>query len=567
MEEYLWEITETSDQRIREMIEESTVTRPIAATLVQRGIEPENVQKFLFPALRNMVDPFLLPGAETAAARLWEAIHKGERILIFGDYDTDGITSTALTSWVLRKNGANVKTVLPHRIDDGYGLTAAAVSREGPYGCDVMLTVDCGVTSYEAADAARRLGVDLIVTDHHMPGKEMVQAHAVVDPKLPGSPKEVQTLAGVGVAFKVCHAFIKYGRQNGLCQDETDLREGMDLVALGTVADIVPLLDENRILVKFGLEELARQQRPGVHALCEISSVRDGVQTSDITYRLAPRLNAAGRMGDPNDSLKLLEATSMVDAFTQARLLDERNRERQSIEEEVVRNAEEQINEIYNLEQDRTIVVRNDEWHQGVVGIVASRLTRNYHRPSVVLSRDPSGQLTGSARSIRRLNLVDILDDCKETLTRYGGHAMAAGLSLKEECLDAFREQFEAAVRTVLSVNSMKPSLEVSSEVSFAELTDEFFTELEMLAPFGHGNPEPIFVARDVYPERITAAGKNHSRGYLRDASGARIAFIAFRRPPDTLPPAPWDLAYTPHINHFAGNATPQARIVDIREC
>lgn len=565
MEERIWELNEKNECRIQELIEEAGVTRPTALVLLARDINPEQVHDFLNPELKNIGDPYLLSGTREASARLWQAIQEGQRIIIHGDYDTDGITASALLAWVLRNNGGNVGCYLPHRIDDGYGLTAESIAKVSAGNCDLLLTVDCGITSHEAALAAQGINLDLIITDHHTPGPEALNALAVVDPKLPGSPKEIRELAGVGVAFKVAHAFLKYGREMGFGGEDTDLRQCLDLVALGTVADIVPLLHENRILVKHGLGVLAAQQRPGIHALCDIAGVRENLGTADITYRLAPRINATGRMGDPTDGLRLLEADNMVDASAMAKILDCRNKERQNIEEAVVQDAEDQIARRYNLNSARSIVVWSDGWHQGVVGIVASRLTRRYHRPSVVLTRDPSGQFTGSARSIRMLNLVNVLDECADTLIRFGGHAMAAGLSLNEEMLEIFCQQFDVAVQKVLGIESMKPMLNICGQVSLDELDDVFFQELLMLEPFGHGNPEPVLVARGIYSERRSLAGRNHTRGILRDENGTRIQFIAFGRLPNDFPPQPWDIVFSPHINRFNGIAQPQLRLHDVQ--
>lgn len=565
MEEYIWEMSANNDARVQALITESGVTRPIALVLDMRGIGPEKMRDFLSPSLSDIGDPYLLPGTREASERLWRAIRNGQRILIHGDYDTDGITASALLAWVLRRNGGNVECYLPHRIDDGYGLTVESITKTHASQCDLLITVDCGITSYEAVALARSRNLDLIITDHHTPGPEPLEALAVVDPKLPGAPVEIQELAGVGVAFKICHAFLKYGREHGYGGEDTDLRQGLDLVALGTVADIVPLLHENRILVRHGLRVLAGKQRPGIHALCEIAGVNEELATGDITYRLAPRINATGRLGDPSDSLRLLEADNMVDAANLARVLDEQNRERQIIEEEVVQGAEAQIERRYNLDTTRSLVVWNDGWHQGVVGIVASRLTRKYHRPSVVLTRDPQGQFTGSARSIRRLNLVDLLGECSGCLLRFGGHAMAAGLSLEEERLEEFCAKFDEAVQKVLGIESMRPIIPICGEVSFSELDDVFFQELAMLEPFGHGNPEPVFIAHGVQPERRMPAGRNHTRGMLRDVHGTRMQFIAFGRQPDAFPPPPWDVAFSPHINRFNGNAVPQLRILDVK--
>ena len=568
MEEYLWEISPNNEQRIQSLIEEANVTRPIALVLDTRGITTENVFEFLNPSLDSIGDPYLLPGTKEASIRLWQAIMDGQRILIHGDYDTDGITASALLAWVLRRNGGKVECYLPHRIEDGYGLTPESISKANAKRGDLLITVDCGITSYDAVKLAKELELDVIITDHHTPGNEELDVIAVVDPKLPGSPAEIQELAGVGVAFKVCQAFLKYGRENGYGGEDTDLSLGLDLVALGTVADIVPLLHENRVLVKHGLSILAQQRRPGIHALCDISGVNKTLSTTDITYRLAPRINATGRMGDPTDSLKLLESSRMSTAGELARILNDKTTERQTIEEAVVTAAEEQIAKRCDLKTIRSLVVWADNWHQGVVGIVASRLTRKYHRPSVVLTRDPNGQFTGSARSIRRLNLVDLLGECKETLLRFGGHAMAAGLSLTEDKLEEFCKQFDAAVQRVLGIESMKPQLTVCGEVSFNELDDIFFEELKMLEPFGHGNQEPAFLTKCVYPDSMKAiskSAKSHSTGSVYDKHGSKMPFIAFGRAPSDFPPPPWDIVYTLHLNTFNNLNMHQLRILDVR--
>lgn len=565
MEDYLWEIAQNNAARIRELIDEAGVTRPVALVLETRGITADKVYEFLNPSMNSIGDPFVLPGTRKASERMWQAIHDGKRIVIHGDYDTDGITASALLAWVLRRNGGHVECYLPHRIDDGYGLTPESISKTNASAHDLLITVDCGITSYDAVRIAKEREIDVIITDHHTPGVEQLDVVAVVDPKLPGAPQEIQELAGVGVAFKVCQAFLKYGHEMGYGGEDTDLSLGLDLVALGTVADIVPLLHENRILVKHGLSILAQQRRPGIHALCDTSGVTDTISTPDITYRLAPRINATGRMGDPTDSLKLLEANDMVTAYELARILDQQNKERQTIEEMVVKAAEEQIAKRCDLKTIRSLVVWADNWHQGVVGIVASRLTRRYHRPSVVLTRDPNGQFTGSARSIRRLNLVDLLGECKDTLIRFGGHAMAAGLSLQEDMLESFCTKFDEAVQKVLGIDSMKPQLNVCGEVMFSELDDMFFEELHMLEPFGHGNPEPVFISYNVMPDSLKPAGSIHCRGMVTDRSGVRMPFIAFGRTPSDFPPPPWDIVYTPHINHFNNVSSPQLRILDVR--
>jgi single-stranded-DNA-specific exonuclease len=563
MSEHLWEVAVVDEAEVQAIQDTAQVSRPTAIVLASHNISPNAVANFLNPTLSSLEDPYELAGTKEAASRLWQAIKTGEKILIHGDYDADGITSTVLLSSILRHNGAKTTCFLPHRIDDGYGLTPDSIEKS----CDghtLLVTVDCGITSFEAVDAATQRGLDVIITDHHEPAERIPEAKVIVNPKYRCSSPEVKHLAGVGVTFKVCHAFLKYGRENGLGGMATDLRDGLDLVALGTVADIVPLLHENRSLVKHGLKVLSQQHRPGIRALCEIANVNEPVSTTDIAYRLAPRLNAAGRMGDPTEAYRLLQCQSMVEAFSLADLLDTHNRNRQTIEETAMVAAEAQIKSQIDLTKARTIVVAGEDWHQGVIGIVASRLVRKYHRPSIVLSTDGDGLWGGSGRSIRPVNLVSVLEKCSSQLTRFGGHAMAAGLSLHQESLSRFRELFEDAVAEILAPGAMKPQLEIAGDVSFAEISDQFFSELKDLEPFGHSNHEPVFRTSEVFPERKLPAGARHTRGTLRDISGARFDFIAFGRTINELPPPPWTIAYTPQINTFAGRNLPQIKIIDI---
>ena len=566
MSNIVWEVAGADPGKIRAFQNEAGLTRPTAMVLSSRQVAIGSLEQFLRPQLSALGDPYDLPGTLDAAKRLWQAIQRDEQILIHGDYDTDGVTATALVEWVLKSNGARIRSFLPHRFDDGYGLTADSIHKACSEPVDLLVTVDCGITSYEALAAAREHGLDVIITDHHEPGDHAVNHCTVIDPKVnPGSDESLRDLAGVGVAFKLCHAFLKFGREQNLGGYSTDLREALELIALGTVADIVPLMGENRCLVRHGLNVLARQHRPGIRALCELSRVRDQLNTTDITFRLAPRLNAAGRVGDPHDTLKLLQARSIVEAFPLAEQLDQHNRERQQIEEEALQAAEAQISQRIDLQNERTIVVWDDNWHQGVVGIVASRLVRKYNRPSIVLTRDGTGQLTGSGRSIRRLNLVAVLDACRQHLERFGGHAMAAGLALEGDNLPRFVETFEQVVHGVLGREAMVPVQEICGEVMFRELDRQFFRELELLAPFGHQHREPVFLTRHCQADRILRAGNHHSKGIVRDLSGAKHKFICFGIQPESLPPAPWNLVYTPHLNRFNGSVTPQLRLVDVR--
>ncbi len=563
---YRWEIAPYNSKSVCEFQGHLGLTRPTSLVLACRGLELSEIEEFLDPTFEGLTDPLALPGTRAAAARLWLAVQRQENILIHGDYDTDGITATVLLSRVLTQNGARVESFLPHRLDDGYGLTPESIEKACREHHSLLITVDCGVTSCAAVDAARAMGIDVIVTDHHEPSHQLPSATAVIDPKLPGADPRIVELAGVGVAFKVAHAFINYGRENGLGGFATDLRDVLDLVALGTVADIVPLLQENRTLVKYGLDVLSRQHRPGIRALCEVVGLNAGIRAPDIAFRLAPRINASGRMGDPALSLKLMEAESVTVAYQLAKSLDEQNRNRQAMEADTFVQAQEQIEALCNLEEDRALVVWGEDWHQGVLGIVAARLVRQYHRPSVVLTRDVTGFLSGSGRSVAGVNLVEILEQCKDLLVRFGGHPMAAGVSMNRENINLFSKRFDRLLRKVLAAEDMCPRLQICGEVTLAEMDERFFAELPRLEPFGQGNPEPVFVTRGVNAESVYPVGRGHARGVLRDyRTSSELRFIAFGRLPESFPPSPWDVVYRPQLNSHNGCVTPQAQILDVR--
>ena len=565
MDNCRWTVLPSDENLVREIQRVANLSRPSAVALASHGVTLETIKDFLEPKLSSLVDPYLLPGTREAAVRIWRAIRDGERILVHGDYDVDGITSSVLMCEVLAENGANVESFLPHRIDDGYGLTPESIEKACSEHNSLLITVDCGITSHEAIEVARSRGIDVIVTDHHEPGETTPDATVVIDPCLPGAPDELRELAGVGVAFKVCHAFIKFGREQNLGGFKTDLKDVLDLVALGTVADIVPLLDENRRLVKAGLQALSRQRRPGIRALCELVRLNDEIRSPDIAFRLAPRLNAAGRMGDAALSLDLLQSRSMADAAPLAKRLDDENRRRQDYETLTYEEAKAQIEARESLAADSVLVVANEGWHQGVLGIVASRLVRAYYRPCVVLSKDSAGSFCGSGRSVPGVNLVEMLSKCSELMQRYGGHPMAVGLSIEETNIPSLQACLNQSVSETISPAEMCPQLDISGEATFRELLNGYLGELDLLRPFGQGNPEPIFYTSAVFPDRILPAGTSHTRGNVVDPRGDSIDFIAFGCLPDELPPPPWDLAYRAQINTYRGRSNPQIQILDVR--
>lgn len=552
---------------IRELQRDLNLPRPIAVFFAARGIAKNQIEDFLDPRLARLSDPYRFPGIEKAAARLWEAIAKNEPILIHGDYDTDGITASALLAWVLRNNGATVHSFIPHRFDDGYGFTPESLEKAlDTFGnCGVLVTVDCGITSCEAVQEAKNRGIDVIITDHHEAGPELPDAIAIINPKIYPELEDLHLLAGAGVAFKLSHAFIKYGRLNNCCSYTTHLEKILDYAALGTVADIVPLLGENRILVKYGIMMLRKQLRPGILALIESSKIKSDLSPSDITFRLAPRINAAGRVGDANTALKLLESEHVVDAYQYASQLETYNRIRQEKEQEIYREAKEQIERNLAWQSPYSLLVAGRDWHQGVIGIVASRLTRDYNRPAIVLTIQ-GDEAYGSGRSVANLNLVEVLSRNSALLDRFGGHPMAVGIGLKTERIAQFYEAMDKDIRTQISSADLEDYIAYDGIISLNELDDDFFSYLDKLSPFGHSNGKPVFRINDLHVARCSGVGGGiHTRGIMQSSS-AQMDFIAFNRMPDEFFGKTVDVLATPQLNRHQDIQTPQLNIVDIKE-
>ncbi len=555
------------NSKVDQICSSQGIPRPVGMYFVSHAINDNSVGDFLSPRLAKLSDPYRFPGIQEAARRLWDAVANRETILIHGDYDTDGITGTALLSLVLRNNGANVCSFIPHRFDDGYGFTPESLTKAlvaSGDNCKVLVTVDCGITSCDAVKAAVSKGIDVIITDHHEPGAELPPALAVVNPKIYPELKDLDVLSGAGTAFKLSHAFIKYGRENRLGGFKTNLEEVLDYVALGTVADIVPLLGENRIMVKYGIEILKKQFRPGIRALIESSRLRGELEPSDITFKLAPRINAAGRVGDADIALRLLESDNIVEAYQFASKLEEFNRTRQEKEQEIYQEAKTQLEQSFDPENNCALLVAGSSWHQGVIGIVASRLARDYNRPTIVLTIQ-EGSAYGSGRSIGSLNLVEVLGQTAGMLERYGGHPMAVGIGLASEKIAEFKVAFERCVRDQITFDELEEYLLYDGEAELSEMDSSFFEYLRRLAPFGHSNPKPVYRFNELEVLKAFPVGQRHTRGVLRDKHRNVMDFIAFNVLPSAFQARQFDVLASPQVNLYNNQERPQLNIVDIR--
>jgi len=576
--------------------------------MYNRGILSDaEIERFLRGGLEALYDPFLLKDAEKAVDRILQASARDEKVAIYGDFDVDGLTSMHVLGRFLSSLGIECVYYVPNRLVEGYGLSPEGIAECHAKGAGLLVTVDCGISSVKEIDAANRLGMDVIIVDHHEPEPVLPRCCAVIDPKRPDCSYPFSELAGVGVVYKLCRAILERlppptagrGEREGdvasigdRTGEKTAAASGgavpgsrqlpppgalldrmIDMVALGTVADLAPLVDENRLLVKAGLRELEKTRNIGLQELKAVCNVaprlrRGGVSTYDISFRIAPRLNAAGRMGNAESALRLLNSEDDVEAYNLACVMEESNKTRQKIEQKILMEAEEQILREVDLSQSRCIVVHSENWHQGVTGIVASRLTKNYYRPTIIVSVE--GELgRGTARSIPEFHLLDGLRECRELLSTFGGHRLAAGFDIYMSKFRAFKERFEKITAEKLSPADITPKIAIDSVIDLSEVTPRLVCSLRMLEPFGEGNPPPVFASKGLFLRGSpTVVGSGHLRLLIeaRDGPVEAIAYdMAHRLRELTDTSRPFDFAYIPRINSYKGVETLQLVIKDFQ--
>jgi len=508
---------------VRELSQKLNCHPVTAMVMANRNIKtPSDAHHYLNVSLTNLRQPSSLKDIETAVKRIYAAITGNQKILIFGDYDVDGITATTVLLIFLRYVGADVTYYIPHRINEGYSIQPMHISRYArPHRFDLIITADCGSGSHQAVAAANQSGIDVIITDHHNIDNDIPPALAVINPKRADCNSGLQSLAGVGVAFFLLIRLRTYLREKGFWQKqpEPNLKSYCDLVALGTVADMVPLVNENRILCKTGLGLINTGQRPGLTALAQASGIRnETLDADDIAFRLAPRLNAAGRMDHAARAVELLTTQDAAIAATMAQLLNQLNQKRQQMEKGTLAEIEEYISTNASLLRQRSLVLSQEGWHAGLLGIVASRLMQRHYRPVVLISTE-DGLGRGSARSVGGINLYDALADCRQHLESFGGHSMAAGLKIRQEKIADFQQAFESAILNRSPSEDLVQTLDIDAELDFASISGGLIDELESLMPYGTGNPEPIFKSSGIRVVSSRILGKRHRRMVLRQAS------------------------------------------------
>jgi single-stranded-DNA-specific exonuclease len=561
----IWKFKACDDALAEELFQGlGTLPKPLAALLAQRGCAtPDEALQFMNPTLSSLSDPFDLPDMEQAVSRVRKALVDCERITVFGDYDADGICSTSLLVRVLRDLGATVSAYIPNRLKNGYGLSpeslACCVEKHNP---SLIVTVDCGTSSVDAVNAAKEMGIDVVVTDHHEPGGVVADAVAVVNPKrVENHPASI--LAGVGVAFKLCHALVKVGRDaECMASSSIDLKNYLDFVAVATITDMVPLLGENRALVRAGFQSLENSIWPGWNALKKLAGLKGHLETWHAGFTFGPRINAAGRVGRADSALELFLTDRQERAEELAEFLDDANRERQTIEKDIVKEAVDEIDAYFDESKNFGLVIAHDGWHAGVIGIVASRLVHRYGRPVAVVGLDgASGR--GSCRSIDGFSVLDGLNACSDLLMQFGGHDMAAGLEIETQHVDALKERFNAFAEEQFKDADLTPSLHIDYPITLTDVNSEFMSGLKRTGPFGQDNLEPVWAVLDVQVENAKILKEKHLKLTLVDGEN-RCDAIGFNMA-EKLPSGRVDVAFTVQENTWNGRTNLQLNLKDIR--
>ncbi len=541
---------------------------PISELLVQRGISSvEEAEKFFHPSLKDMHDPFLMPDMDKAVNRLNKAMGSKEKIMVFGDYDVDGTTAVALVYKYLQNFYSNIEYYIPTRYDEGYGISTKTIDEAYASGVKLIIILDCGIKAIEEIKYAAALGIDFIICDHHVPDDELPPAVAILNPKLEGSAYPCPHLSGCGVGFKFMQAF---ARSNDI--DETELDNMLDLAAVSIAADIVPMVGENRIMAYWGLKRLNSNPNVGLRAIIKICQLSNReITISDVIFKIGPRINASGRMQSGREAVELLVSRDFADAYQRAKNIDQYNKDRKELDKRITEEANAIIEKRTDLLNDKkSIVIYNKDWHKGIIGIVASRLTELYYKPSVVLTLS-NGLATGSSRSVQGFDVYSAIDASRDLLENFGGHTYAVGLSLKEENIPEFTQRFEEYVAKNILPSQLTPQLDIDTYLTFSEITTEFLGLLRRFNPFGPGNQKPVFCSRgvtDFGTSKLVGKHLEHIKLELVDnTSGKVFNGIAFNMSEyfDHIHSGkPFDICYTIDENKHQAGAI-QLQVKEIR--
>ena len=571
--EYKWIIREKADPKAVESLgKEINLNQTLANMLVNRGVDTfQKAKDFFRPDPDKLHDPYLMKDMDKAVERLALAIQKEEKILVYGDYDVDGTTSVAMFYGFLKQFYSHVSFYIPDRYKEGYGISEKGVRFAAENNFSLVVSLDCGIKAIEKVALAKELGVDFIICDHHTPGDILPPAVAILDPKRNDCDYPYKELSGCGVGFKLVQAFSAYRND-----DPAKVMAYLDLLAVSIAADIVPITGENRILTFYGIEKINNNPRPGLKALILRSKIEKEIEISDIVFKIGPRINASGRLEHAKASVELLISDDLEDALARAEIVDTVNAARKNFDENITKEALSMIQGMEEISHRKTTVLFKEDWHKGVIGIVASRCIEKYYRPTIILTESNS-KATGSARSVFDFDIYEAISECSDLLEQFGGHKYAAGLTLSVANVPAFQERFEKVVSARIDEIHMKPVLEVDDEILLDQINYRFFNILKQMAPFGPGNPEPIFCVNQVYAEDVRVLKDKHLRfNVVQDGQETKPVCIAFGMADKNIYPDEiiykmlnrkmrFDLAFEIRENTFRNNSSLQLYVKDIK--
>ncbi len=561
-----WVLKESDEQAVNELHQSLKINRTLCKLLVQRGITTfDEARKFFRPSLeRHLYDPFLMKDMDKAIERIDKAIGRKEKIMVYGDYDVDGTTAVALVYSFLKDMYFYVDYYIPDRYKEGYGISDAGIDYAKENGFSLIIALDCGIKAVDKVARAKEIGVDFIIGDHHRPGEVLPPAYAVLDPKRNDCPYPFKELSGCGIGFKLIQA-LAISKQIPFRK----VTKHLDLVAVSIAADIVPINDENRVLAFYGLKRLNRSPRPGLRSLIELNSHKKTLTISDIVFTIAPRINAAGRMDDAKEAVRLLISQEGFKAKENANILQERNTARKKIDSDITEEAHNLIETDPIAQQKKSTVLYQPHWHKGVIGIVASRLIESYYRPTVIMTLS-NGVVAGSARSIKGFDVYNALKECSDLLDQFGGHKYAAGLTLKEENVPEFCKRFEEVVARTITKDILTPEITIDAILDLRDLNKHFYRLLRQFAPFGPTNMKPIFMSSNVTETGWSAVvGRNHLKLYARQNGSHSVKGIGYHMGDKYSYIADgqlFNLCFTVEENRYNGNVNLQMNIKDIKD-
>ncbi|MGI9533876.1 MAG: single-stranded-DNA-specific exonuclease RecJ [Thermodesulfobacteriota bacterium] len=550
--------------KLRNKISEKLDISPIIAqVLINRGIKDElEAESFLNPRLFDLPSPFLMKDMDIAVERLYKALQQSETIAIYGDYDVDGVTSTSLFYNFINKIGMNVVTYNPDRLSEGYGINKDAIKKLGKKDVTLIISGDCGITAFDEVEYAKELGIDFIITDHHQPPEKIPDSVAVLNPHQKGCGYPAKEITGVGVVFNLVVAFRRFLRDKGFFKDdEPNLADYLDLVALGTVADCAPIVNVNRIMVKEGVRRMGNPKRIGIKVLKDVSGINGAVNSYDLGFKLGPRINAVGRLNNPQAAVELFTTEDSEVAKSLANNLNDENTNRQNIEKNILNEAIQMYEKNENFNKGGSIVLSSSTWHQGVVGIVASRLSDLYRKPTFLIALDENGIGKGSGRSVEGVDIYKLISGFKQVLVEYGGHEQAAGITIKDENIDSFRELLSEAVSKFEVTKEKIVNIDMEIELSMIDF--KLLEDIQELAPFGLGNPEPVFMVKSVNIKDQRLFKEKHL-GVTVNNDDISLKAMWFNIKDKVNLPGVVDIVFTPEINYWNGNREVRLNIKDV---